>query len=418
MSDSHSKPDQSIELLRQEVIEKLGWGSVEKWHSSMFQELSKKIFEHSQVLLSVATLKRFFGTVQHDGSPSIKTLDALSVFTGYDNWRVYKTHLFKTKKKRSAFKLSSNAKRFIQIVGMSLMIVVLFIAFDNTKFRETAAVGSVEFSSRPVSQEFPNSVIFDFDLKGMESDHMVIQQYWDPSKTITIEKDQRTATGIYYFPGYFRAKLIVGENSIMEHDLFLKSDGWLGMIEYDPVPKYFGLDEESNLLHSPNEIEEEIRSSEKPLWTSYHYVDNLGMLSGDNFLMHCTVRNTYDDKWATCHSSYIYLLGTEGAMIIPFSKLGCSSDNDLMLSDLYLDGKKNDLSNFGVGLEEFKKIDITCKEREVSISVDNTQVYSGKYQESMGRLVGVRFKFKGLGEVKDFSILDNNGNAIVGLNMM
>ncbi|MEM8893262.1 MAG: hypothetical protein AAGC88_01715, partial [Bacteroidota bacterium] len=54
----------------------LQWGPAHTWHNSMFKELSEMILHKCSVDLSIATLKRFFGTVKHDGAPSITTLEA------------------------------------------------------------------------------------------------------------------------------------------------------------------------------------------------------------------------------------------------------------------------------------------------------------------------------------------------------
>jgi len=93
-------------------------------------------------------------------------------------------------------------------------------------------------------------------------------------------------------------------------------------------------------------------------------------------------------------------------MIIPFSKVGCSSDNWMMLNDVYLDGKKNDLSAFGVDLTDFTSIKILVRDKQVSISIRDQEIYNGEYQKTMGELVGLRFKFLGLGEIQSFLIKD------------
>ena len=55
---------------------------------------------------------------------------------------------------------------------------------------------------------------------------LLIQQYWDETKTVAVHKNQKTATAIYYHPGYFGAKLRIGDQIVQEHDLFLKSNAF------------------------------------------------------------------------------------------------------------------------------------------------------------------------------------------------
>ena len=86
---------------------------------------------------------------------------------------------------------------------------------------------------------------------------------------------------------------------IKEHDLFLKSHGWLGTIEYEPVPKYFTpeITDHSSLSY-PIELETEIKTSKEPLELVYHYVNDLGDISGDHFSLSTRIQNTYAEKSA------------------------------------------------------------------------------------------------------------------------
>ena len=383
-----------IELLKKEVEAQLSWGEAAQWHSKMFDELSEKVFASTNVMLSVATLKRFFGVVNHDGSPSITTLDALSRFVGKDNWRAFKTS-FPAKKSRPR----PPRKSIYVTIGFVLALVTISLIGNK---RPEVVINASEFSfkSKVLSTEYPNSVVFDFQIPNtLRADSLHIQQYWDPTKTISIHKDQTQATGIYYFPGYFRAKLMVDGQAAKSHDLFLKSAGWLGMIEYEETPKYFRPEIAGGGIVFPEEIQNEIIAKERPVVSSFHFIDDLGSISGDDFIFSTTIKTAFDDRWAVCQAMNIYFIGSTGAMIVPFSKIGCSSDNDLMLNDVYLSGKEHDLSSLSANFEDPVELTIRVVEKNVSITIDDIKVYEKEYKQSMGKLVGMRFKFKGLGEV-------------------
>lgn len=407
---SKTNVNTEIKRLQKELENKLDWGSAKQWHSSMFTELSEKIFEKIQINISAATLKRFFGVVKHNGVPNTSTLDYLSQFLGHENWRAFKlskrTHLKPMKR------LISSKSIYVSLGFILALITVMVIANKSPEPLELP--DDISFSSSSVATTYPNSVVFDFDLKGINSDSIYIQQYWDPTKTIKVNKEQSQATGIYYIPGYFRAKLLIDGEAVNEHDLFLKSNGWLGTVEYKPVPKYFTPEtSRSAILSYPDELVPEIENSKERLVTAYHFITDLGDVSGDNFSLDATLRNTYDDKWAVCQTSRIYIIGTTGAMVIPFSKVGCSSDNNLMLNDMYLNGKEHDLSAFGTELDDFTPIRITNENQLVKVFIGNNLVYEKEYYESLGKLVGLRFKFLGLGEVRNINLLDQNDNPVL-----
>ncbi|TYA71960.1 hypothetical protein [Seonamhaeicola marinus] len=400
-----------------EIIEKkLQWGDAQNWHNDVFLELSEKIKDDTSVLLSVTTLKRVWGKVKYNSAPSISTLNTLAQFAGYTNWRDFKGSI-EDKEKPNWFSRTINPNMHIIIISavvLALGFISVFSVANVSEDNSTQDFSKVKFNSQPVTNTLPNSVIFDLNLDGITSDSIYIQQYWDVTKTIKVNADQKQATGIYYYPGYFNATLRVDGKVVREHDLFIKSEGWLGTLDYKPVPKYV---DKANIVSQkisfPEVILEEIKQREKPLQSAFHYVDNFRNVSGDNIKISQTVNTVLNEKWAVCQSLRIVILGSESAIIIPFSKLGCVSNLGLMMSDVYLSGKKNDLSMFGVDLSENQKIDIEIIDKNVTVSIADKIIYSGKYNTSIGRFVGIRYRFIGAGQIHELQIKDLNKKKTV-----
>lgn len=390
-----------------QIEEKLDWGNSTSWHNDVFIELSKIIQEETNVLLSPTTLKRVWGKVNYNSNPSINTLNTLAQFSGYQNWRDFKN---KNTSQRPRSPKRINISANVRVLSITLLLAVLVASFllamkSSGEDFIKPDFSEVSFSSRPIASGLPNSVVFDFDLKGIHSDSIYIQQYWDRTKTIKLRPDQKQATGQYYFPGYFRAKLLVDGQIGLEHDLFIKSEGWMATIDYEPIPKYF---EQSEILSErmvlPEDALKEIALSEAPLVSSFHFVENLGEVSADNFLLKTSMRNNYSDKWAVCSTTRLVILGSKGAMVIPFSIPGCVSEIGLMMGDVYVSGKENDLSMFGTDLSEFQEFEIEVREQKIVIRIGGEEIYSGGYEKSIGRLVGIRYRFLGAGEVEYLKI--------------
>lgn len=59
-------------------------------HSFESELLSKDIKRATGIYLSPQTLRRFFGFLKTEFSPSIKTLNALSLYNGFPNWHLFK----------------------------------------------------------------------------------------------------------------------------------------------------------------------------------------------------------------------------------------------------------------------------------------------------------------------------------------
>lgn len=58
-------------------------------HSFQCEHLSKQIKRSTEIYVSPQTLRRFFGFIQSDFSPSVKTLNALCVYNGFPNWQSF-----------------------------------------------------------------------------------------------------------------------------------------------------------------------------------------------------------------------------------------------------------------------------------------------------------------------------------------
>ena len=157
MSDnSHTK---QLDQLRKELEAQLQWGDASQWHSKMFNELSDKVFEATNVMLSATTLKRFFQVVKFEGQPSVTTLDALSHYIGKENWRVFKQSYQTPKQKR--FKMPKKSV----YIGLGFALALTTIALIGN--REPALVinsSEFAFESKVLSKEYPNSVVFDFNI--------------------------------------------------------------------------------------------------------------------------------------------------------------------------------------------------------------------------------------------------------------
>jgi hypothetical protein len=424
--------EQLKENCKRLIEEKLGWGSSELWTNQDFDQLSEKIFEVTGVALSQTTLKRIWGKVKYDSAPTVTTLNTLATFIGFENWRDFRqkqTPPAETAvadepiiEPKTASAAKNARKSFLLpaiVVGLSLMSFLSwnFFASRSMAKKENGPVGDYQFKSKKmVLRGVPNSVVFEYDASASTADSIFIQQSWDNRLRTRVPKDQHLHTSIYYYPGFFQAKLLAGDKIVKEHDIFIQTDGWLPLIEQDPVPLYFKKEEaiaSGRLGLSLAKIKSKNVQMEPSVpYVYYANVREFGDLTSDNFIFETSVRNDFREGSGVCQKSEIRIL-TEGSMIsIPLSSKGCISENNLFCLGHYIKGNENDLSGFGVDFDHYVKLRLEIQHGKANFFVDDKMVYHLGSITFGSKIKGIIFRFQGTGSVDWVKLSKGDGTSV------
>jgi hypothetical protein len=270
-------------------------------------------------------------------------------------------------------------------------------------------------SKKVVSEGVPNSVIFDYDASAAGSDSIFIQQSWDPKLRTAVAPDQHQHTSIYYAPGFFQAKLVIGEDIVREHNLLITSKGWLALAEQEPVPVYFSDDDfrAKGMLSLPVEKlkEKNIRLQPDLPTTSYYNVQEFGNVRSDNFTFETEIRNDVREGAGVCQQTRIVLLTEGNVIIIPLSIKGCVSDLSMMFNGQYFDGKKTDLSAFGCDLSTWVNVKCEVKDKKGRILINDKLVYESEFLQSE-KIVGIIYRFQGTGSVNGVTLSGADGQPV------
>lgn len=412
---------------------KLGWEDGGTWTNHDFQMLSEKIQTATNINLSVATLKRLWGKVKYESKPTITTLNTLSQFIGYENWRAFKQSNAEIVPVAVDAKISKpvppsgvsvdskhgKSKNFWRsgLVGTALCGGVLFIFLYAMRKDNDQATAQYTFSSKKVvSEGVPNSVIFDYDATAAPVDCVYIQQSWDQRLRTKVNRDQRQHTSIYYLPGFFQAKLVVNNEIVKEHNLWITSNGWMAIVKQDPVPIYFKDDDfrKPGILSLPIDKLKENNISLQPEtpWTAYYNVQDFGDIRTEDFIFETKVRSDYKEGAGICQMANIVLLLEGTVIVIPLSIKGCVSDLFLTFDDQGFDGKKTDLSAFGCDLSNWVKVRCEGKNNKGRIFINDQLAFEGKINSSK-KIVGMIFRFQGTGSVDEVRLSSSDEKKFV-----
>jgi hypothetical protein len=400
-----------IERCRQLIETKLAWGNSGEWQNQDFENLSERIFEKTKVSLSSSTLKRIWGKVHYTGSPNISTLNALAQFLDYENWRAFTSNGLPPAINQETISLVKPKKTVAQTywwlaITLFLGVLITFGAFF--KISKVLTFEQIVFTSKPVTFGVPNTVIFNYDVTKSNADSVFIQQSWDIKRRYKVAKHLHEYASTYYTPGYFRAKLILNDSIVKEHDLLIESDGWLRTIDTKPQPIYLSKlsFEKNDILNITDDdlLKNKVDFNKELPWVSLFNVSKQRQYSSQSFEMETILRNTFKGKGGACKQIKIILFSTHGIIVLPLSIKGCVGELEMFIGEERISGKTTNLSAFGVNTDDWITVKCIIKNQRINILINNNIAYEGGLKHSLGQIVGSRISFLGAGEVKKFAM--------------
>src|SRR5579871_6277793 len=398
------------------IEQKLGWGKSAEWQGKDFENLSIEILNNTSVSLSASTLKRIWGKVDYNHLPSMTTLDTLAKFAGFESWRDFQkkqavaeeSTALETPVVQETPKQKKKSHWFIVLIIVSVSLLIIAAIWASGKNTKPANPADYNFGIEPLTHSIPNSVVFSYDATAAATDSGFIQQSWDPSTRTEVKKDLHTYTSIYYEPGFFQAKLLVGNKIVKEHPLLIPTTGWLGLIHNKPMPVYL---KPSSFLNddSINITSDEIKktgiavSPQAPIIRFYN-VGNFDSVAVDDFSFNVAVKNTFMEGSGACRYVNVVLITDAAPVIIPLAIKGCVSNLMLRNFDQVFSGKNTDLSGFGTDFNQWANISCKSSGGKIIYYLDDKEIYNADVPTENIHIVGVGVYFQGTGAVKNLRL--------------
>ncbi len=409
-----SDPNTYSDLLRKiEVNFKHGAG--QNWTNQDFEELSDKIFQSTGKTLSITTLKRIWGRTESKTKPSLTTLNILSEFAGYSGWRDFA--LINKNMDRSIAKKKSKgffSKKSL-LIGSVLLIITFLVVFQTHFLSKREATktddfeeGEIEFTLKKVASGYPNTVIFEYDVGNLSYDSLFLQQSWDQTKRVHLKNKKGLVTSTYYYPGYFLSKLVIDNKIIKEHELYIPTHNWQGIL-IDDSYEYAYLEPRNILLDSTIRLDHEVREQMIEGSVMELYLANLTKepeIDGTNFTMESEFRMSTGAKGSICHNIRMTITGTREVLSFQFGIPGCIGDLLFYLNKEMISGRDNDLTGFGIEVGDWTNCKIRVKNKKVAVFMGGKQVYSYLLSSNIGNVGGVQWMFQGIGEIRKLEIYD------------
>src|ERR1700753_32213 len=145
-----------LERCRHLIEASLNWGDPASWTNEDFEELSDRIFEKTEVRLSVSTFKRIWGKVKYEHSPTTATLNALARYAGFESWRAFISQAPPKVETVSTPPPPARRRRILAPIVISTVAVAGLLALLSARLIHVpmaTANAPVRFESRRTSDE-------------------------------------------------------------------------------------------------------------------------------------------------------------------------------------------------------------------------------------------------------------------------
>lgn len=409
-------------ICRTRIADQLQLGAESgKLRNRDFEYLADCIEERSGVKLSVSTLKRIWKK-GYDKTPHPATLNALAAVLGHEDWQAFKQEASQEEPHESS--AVQEAKSYVPVIlpliVLSLLLVLLFNQDEQNPLSRFIPTGrsvkvntAVLFTADKMeSAGVPNSVIFHYDLSGVEADSFFIQQSWNPRHKVRIDPDKNHFSTIYYTPGFHFARLIANDSVLKFQPIHITSEDWLGIVKYDRrelIPVYLPSNEiwkDGSLRVSPQVLTDAGIDPEREFFVRYYQVKDFGAITLDNFRLSTRMRIDSFQQ-SVCPYMEIMILAEQDVSYLQFSPKGCVANLDMLIGEQYFSGGNADLSSFGTDVYHWQDIAVTVREKQAIIHLNGREIFQTDFEKDFGRIVGLILTFKGTGAVEYVELDDS-----------
>jgi len=438
-----------------EICQKNGFADPSAMAQRDIELISREIEEHTGILISVSTIKRLLNG-NFTRTPQIATLNAISTYLGYKNWQEYKisfrdvggkvsgewevvSYAGKTDKLEEAGSKGPGGKperpeekeegshgkkskgrllrRWIVLLLVSIGATLLLKNYSSF-FKQAGHYDKAQFSvQRTTDNALPNTVIFHYNIDEVNADSFFIQQSWDRNRRIRIYKKAYTVTDIYYEPGYHTAKLIANDSIIKAFPVSIPTNGWFFVAkDIDPKipPEYIKPGnpfKNGHLALDKADLDSNgIRTDVEKIFVYTWFPGKLS-IGSDNYIFKARVREK-DVRNNYCPYITCEIFCQQNFMFFTNTLPGCVNRAEMEFGEHFVSGQQADLSAFGVDVHQWMDIEVTVKNRQVSILLNNRQIFTGDYKDPSGFLTGLGFISNGLCEVDSVSLMGLDGKVL------
>jgi hypothetical protein len=385
------------------IEQKLNWGPANNWATHQFQELSELIHDKTGIMISVSSLRRLYGkeAYKEQYKPQTETKNALALYIDYNDWADFYS---KHKSNRVL-----NKKNGIALFIVLVVFALTYLAYDyyqqekkNMLF-EKAIISSKNLFGKGV----PHTVFFNYDISMIKDsvfvdfgDASVLHNY--RTQSIYLVPQNSVISHTYNINRLYHVRFFTRKNTLKIFNVLINTEGWEGMAEQNTRLYHYKEKEiitDSVMKITPAQCSKAGIDTNDIYYLYYRNIRNYNT-SMDDLEFETRVFCKYSLPLIECPHFQLNLLGEEGRILLTFSKTGCESRVNLIISEKEYKGSTHDFSRFCFEHGKWVTIKTIVKDMACTVFLDNELIYSTGYNQALGTLKGIRYEFKGYGKVR------------------
>lgn len=393
------------------IERKMDWGPSGNWTAYHFTRLSQEIYTKTGKTVSDSTLKRLFGKkdTSENYTPQLYTRDAIAVYLGYTDWQHLIADL-KIQSRKGMPKQKKNRKAIVFKIASVIGIAVVLLVINPLNTRKSAFLKKTDTLSL-----VPYTAVFQYDITGIQ-DSVFID--FGNNTLIPLPEEKNTITEFYKACGIFYPKILTRKKILDSVKICNFSAGWQGGYSpNDDYRKFIPFEDPSTYIQShrlyipPDRMKFSDPVYEKGIYAEYRYMYNFN-LSLDSLKLEAVLKNSPAEGGKLCYDVEIWLLGSEENCRVRFVEPGCYRYGQLKIGEKEYNGRFDDLSSLARDMKTWAEVVIHTGGSQAEIFYNGESILKESYRKSMGKLLGLYFRFYGTGSIKNV-ILKNTSDQII-----
>lgn len=412
-----------------QIIEKMGGKPITEWRSADYNSLSSQLARQTKVYISENTLKRIFGRLKTPKRyfPQKATRDALAQFIGYRDWQEYEriftvslpekakvpieTPLVKVPQPEvvdeQIVELPKFKIRSLMVVLGSLLLIgicLIYIFRDNYVNPEDVSL----ICENPIG-EVPHTAVFKLgSQKTLDEDEKFDIDFMDEAAAVTIS-GKREITQFFRNPGVVYAKLFYKGRAIDTTAILMQTKGWVANSGNDSLRAFpiSGLRTipGDRIFVTPQQLDSAGLDLSRPFLVGFSNIHSSN-ISGENFEFSCNLQAEESRPGVQCIESTIIILGEKSRHLITMYKPSCAAFSEYQFSEVKVNGASKYLGEMGFDFKDGGDVQLRVENKKVSLFIAGKKVLSTSYQSSIGKVMGVKVLFNGIGKLSKPKLRD------------